>query len=355
LLSVQPLLAAVLLLLLPRVNAMSLPPRGGPGGPGGMGGMGGGMGGGLPDALLERMMDRKLRMLDLEYEECVRATRGYDFADYDSGPVGNAEDTDEVPAKSDKEAARAYGYAPFAGEQGEGAAAGSVAPAEAGTNDDEWSEAWAAYKRDCAEEAAEAAAKGLTDANTAQPAADAAPPAPQPLSDATKATIKGVMANVKIKPPPWARNVPDEVWQAQILQRAGLGALAQGGGLAALRASAAPVSASSTAAAAAAPSSDAAAAQQREQERKKRAKKKAKKAAKAAAAAAAASSSTGAAASAPATSNGAAAASSTPAPADDDFETNFPPVDAALASQQQQQSQQPAQADNASEQLHSPD
>jgi hypothetical protein len=50
-------------------------------------------------------------MLDMEYEECVRATKGYDFKDYDSGPT---EDADATPAKNDAEAAKAYGYAHFA-------------------------------------------------------------------------------------------------------------------------------------------------------------------------------------------------------------------------------------------------
>jgi hypothetical protein len=80
---------------------------------------------------------------------------------------------------------------------GEGSAAGG---------EDEWSEAWAEYKRECAEEAAEAAARGITDADVAaQSAPSPPPPVVQPLSETAKAQIKGVMANVKIKPPPWAR------------------------------------------------------------------------------------------------------------------------------------------------------
>jgi hypothetical protein len=47
----------------------------------------------------------------MEYEECVRATKGYDFKDYDSGPT---EDADAAPPKSEAEATKAYGYAHFA-------------------------------------------------------------------------------------------------------------------------------------------------------------------------------------------------------------------------------------------------
>ena len=64
----------------------------------------------IPDALLERMMDRKLRMLDLEYEECLKATKSRNIEDYDSGPTGDDWDKELV----DPEIARARGYAAFA-------------------------------------------------------------------------------------------------------------------------------------------------------------------------------------------------------------------------------------------------
>lgn len=53
---------------------------------------------------------RSQRMLDLEYEECIKATKGYNIEDYDQGPVGD-EQQDEPPAP----AAQAGGYAAFGG------------------------------------------------------------------------------------------------------------------------------------------------------------------------------------------------------------------------------------------------
>ncbi len=57
-------------------------------------------------------MDRKLRMLDMEYEECIKATKGYDMKDYDSGPTGE----DEEPPKTDAATAKQFGYAAFGSE-----------------------------------------------------------------------------------------------------------------------------------------------------------------------------------------------------------------------------------------------
>jgi hypothetical protein len=53
-------------------------------------------------------------MLDMEYEECVKATKGYNIEDYDQGPVGD-EQQDEPPAP----AATAGGYAAFGGSVGD--------------------------------------------------------------------------------------------------------------------------------------------------------------------------------------------------------------------------------------------
>ena len=170
------------------------------------------------------------RMLDMEYEECVKATKGYNIEDYDQGPVGDDEQQqDEPPAP----AATAGGYAAFGGSVGRTGAGLDDTPAKGagaqwaeywlhwqcadtvpfslcaallhsfarpsdhrgdaparssmpleGGGDEEWSEAWAEYKRECAEEAAEAAAAGITDADVAnQTAPNPEPQKPAPLSD----------------------------------------------------------------------------------------------------------------------------------------------------------------------------
>ena len=231
------------------------------------------------------------------------------------------------------------------------AAAASSFPVEhsAPADDDEWSEAWAEYKRECAEEDADAAARGITDSDVAtQTSQPEQPLPPKPLSALAVDKIKGVMAGIKLKPPIWALkyvmppapraraphavlccgirithrrvcscsvshclvcwlclvcsvSVPEEVWMAQILARAGV---RPAGATAA--ASAAATNGSSSAAAASA-SASAALDKQKTEERKKRAKQKKKRAAKAAAAAAAA------------------------AAADADFEAHFPAVTASAS------------------------
>ena len=60
-------------------------------------------------------------MLDMEYEECVKATKGYNIEDYDQGPVGD-EQQDEPPAP----AATAGGYAAFGGSVGRPARIGGT-------------------------------------------------------------------------------------------------------------------------------------------------------------------------------------------------------------------------------------
>jgi hypothetical protein len=71
--------------------------------------------------------------------------------------------------------------------------------------DDEWSEAWAAYKRDCAAEEAEARARGITDEDVANQTSP--PDEPRPVEKLTPekiSKIKNMMAGIKLKPPMWA-------------------------------------------------------------------------------------------------------------------------------------------------------
>jgi len=137
-------------------------------------------------ALMERRMEAKLRALDAEYEECINATRK------NAGPYANLGHSSSLPVDNDHP-------------------------------DEEWSEAWAEYKRAAAEEEAEARANGITDEdveNQTKPIEP--PPKPEPLSEAKLATISNVMSNIKLKPPPWAIGLPEEIWMTQILQRAGI-------------------------------------------------------------------------------------------------------------------------------------
>lgn len=166
------------------------------------------------------------RMLDLEYEECLKATKSRNIEDYDQGPTGDEWDKEIVP---DPEAVRAAGYEPFGSDETRRAEAqhahankttgcnrrspcvspcvffsgrlflsvSSGSPSGVLPNDydgadprldvtleeDEWSEAWAEYKKECAEEEEDARNKGITDDDVKnQTAPDEPALAPKPLS-----------------------------------------------------------------------------------------------------------------------------------------------------------------------------
>lgn len=88
---------------------------------------------------------------------------------------------------------------------GDSAAASSLPVDDAAPADDEWSEAWADYKRECLEEEQEAAARGITDSDVAaQTTQPEQPLPPKPLTNVAVDKIKGVMAGIKLKPPIWA-------------------------------------------------------------------------------------------------------------------------------------------------------
>jgi hypothetical protein len=179
------------------------------------------------------------RMLDLEYEECLKATKSRNIEDYDQGPTG--EDWDKEIAQ-DPEVTRASGYEAFGSagmmrhEEGAtqdsivaptlackaltvlivaspsvrpcsgSAPTDSVDPRRAETlADDEWSEAWATYRQECAAEEAEARARGITEEDVAnQTAADPPQARPRPLATSSLNTIANVMAGIKLRPPMWA-------------------------------------------------------------------------------------------------------------------------------------------------------
>ena len=204
--------------------------------------------------------------------------------------------------------------------------------------DDEWSAAWAEYRRECKTEEEEAAAKGITDEDVRnQTAPDAPQQPPPPLTSDSLSTIARVMSGIKLKPPAWAIgsliatdkatrcarisddarcsfvafamllyvSVPEEVWLQQILSRAGYRAPS---------AASSSTTAALAGATAAASTSTTAASTVTAEEKAKAKKRKAKKKAKAAKAADAASTATNAATSQV-----------------DDFEPEFPPLEPAAA------------------------
>jgi hypothetical protein len=138
---------------------------------------------------VECLLPLSQRMLDAEYEECIRATKGYDFADYDSGPkegdlpLDAEEKAAEVAAAADPATVRAYGYAPFSGTTAVASADPDESHSAETQGEDEWSEAWATYKQECKEEEDDAAARGITaeDVRTQTHPAEAPTP-PKPLT-----------------------------------------------------------------------------------------------------------------------------------------------------------------------------
>lgn len=162
-------------------------------------------------------MERKMRLLDAEYEACVRATR----TDHPSRTDADAE---QQFGQLDAEVQLpAHDYKPF------GFVPASASPAAPGPDDDEWGEAWSDYQRVVAEEKAEQEQRQKNGEEEAEEEVqqEDKPPLHKPLTPDSVASIKSIMAGVRVAPPFWARGLSESEWGAQILARAGLAARAK--------------------------------------------------------------------------------------------------------------------------------
>ena len=158
------------------------------------------------EALMERLMERKLALLEAEYNACI-----------------NAENRAEQQQTSTEEAAR-HGY-----DRVEAAAQQRGRDGEEvdGEDEEEFSPAWTQFKADMEEERLRQQAEGAeSDDSRAAGAAGAEESKTDervhaPLTSDKITSIKSVMSGIKLRPPPWAIGLPEDVWMARILERAG--------------------------------------------------------------------------------------------------------------------------------------
>ena len=152
---------------------------------------------------MERLMERKLALLEADYAETLAAEARATAA--------------RSSAVTSPEVARAAGYIDA-----------TSAPNRADyVEHEEWSAAWTAFRAEMAEEERRIAAlppsdddaDGHQQQSTAPSAAQ--PALHAPLTPAKVSAIKSYMSTVKLRPPPWAAGLSEDVWTARILERAG--------------------------------------------------------------------------------------------------------------------------------------
>lgn len=150
------------------------------------------------DALIDRLMERKLQVLEAEYQATLNAELTVTFSTSPSSLTASS-------------VAHAAGYINA-----------SDLPHHAGysQHEEEFSEAWTQFRADCIEEEQRIAAIQSDDENeslTTPPTL----PLHAPLTADKILTIKSVMSSVKLRPPPWAIGMSEEQWMSKILLRAG--------------------------------------------------------------------------------------------------------------------------------------
>ena len=154
---------------------------------------------------MERLMERKLALLEADYQETLAAEARATTARSRTSPA----------------AARAAGYVDPSGYSQQ------LVDGHEGEEDGvEWSEAWTQFQADVREE--EDRIRALPPSDDEAPA----PPPPPvsihaPLTPAKISAIRSHMSTIKLRPPPWAIGMSEEVWMARILERAGFARRAQ--------------------------------------------------------------------------------------------------------------------------------
>ena len=161
---------------------------------------------------MERLMERKLALLEADYQETLAAEARATAARALTSPA----------------AARAAGYTDPSGYTQHLPDGNDDEDMEG--EEEEWSEAWTQFKAEMREEEARIRALPPSDDEAAVPP----PPPPAsihaPLTPAKITAIRSHMSTIKLRPPPWAIGMSEEVWMARILERAGFARKAQGGG-----------------------------------------------------------------------------------------------------------------------------
>ena len=157
------------------------------------------------EALMDRLMERKLALLEAEYNACLQAE---DRARQQQGGQTTADE------------AAMHGYGRVGGGR-----------EDAADEEEEFSPAWSQFKRDMEEERLRQATEGGAEAGQAAEGKEAAAEESKtttdealvhaPLTSDKIVSIKSVMSGIKLRPPAWAVGMSEEQWMARILERAG--------------------------------------------------------------------------------------------------------------------------------------
>ena len=164
---------------------------------------------------MDRLMERKLALLEAEYNECINA--------------------ESRAQQTTAEEAAMHGYGRVgvgAGAGGGGDRDGQYELQDEEEEENEFSPAWTRFKADMDEERRRQQAEGLEsdDGKEGPEGQEAAEESKQreerrihaPLTSDKISSIKSVMSGIRLRPPPWAVGMAEEVWMARILERAGL-------------------------------------------------------------------------------------------------------------------------------------
>ena len=152
---------------------------------------------------MERLMERKLALLEAEYNACVNAEQ------------------QQQQTSADEAALQGYGRV---------GAGGGLQRLHGGDGEDgdedeeeEFSPAWTRFKADMEEEQLRQQAAGAEESDGGRPDEESKEErrVHAPLTSDKISSIKTVMSGIKLRPPPWAVGMPEEVWMARILERAG--------------------------------------------------------------------------------------------------------------------------------------
>lgn len=145
------------------------------------------------EAMLERLMERKLAMLEAEYAQCIDA---------------EAETEPDTEQKNGE--VESLGYQRYVHGQ----------PVTR-TEGEAESEAWQNFKRDLDSDSDEDAITDVAAVADSEPVAAPTQPLHAPLTAEKISSIKSAMTGIKLRPPPWALGQPEDMWMARILERAG--------------------------------------------------------------------------------------------------------------------------------------
>jgi len=159
------------------------------------------------EKMLEKMMERKLAILEAEYSQCLEAENNKN---------------NQIELKDGEiESLGGYQQVTVTGQTL------SMGPSMIGNNNDgNFSEAWGNFQRDMEDDAdsdsdSENENENEIVDNNEILDESLSLPLHAPLTAEKISSIKSVMSGIKLRPPPWAIGQSEDQWMARILERAG--------------------------------------------------------------------------------------------------------------------------------------